>query len=572
MIQLLKLMFPFIRPYIKFAVFASILSLPLAAIKAYQAYFIKEVIDTIFLPDTTKADAYRISFIILGLAIINYPIRFWHFYGTRMVVDQATCDIRRAIYLKFQKLPTRFFGKVKQGNLLSVMTNDTTIFAEAFMHGLDIIREPMYAAAYIGVAFYHDWKLALVIFLLVPFFMIIFNVTGKRVRKYVTKAQEETGLMTHHAAEGLSGQKIIKAFNLQTYMAGRFSLAQDKFISHKKKSNSAEEHSHPLVELVGAFAFATVIFVAFLRHKEGGLTVGEFISFISALALFMDPVRRFSKANTKLNQARAAAGRIFKLLDEVEEDDSGKQDLIEFKESIEFKNISFAYGKKKVLKNFSLRIMRGEKVALVGLSGSGKSTLVALLLRLYNIEEGEILVDGINIKNYSLTSLRRTFALVSQDIFLFNDTVRENLLTGEARSEEELSCALEVSFADEFVQNLPEKESTMIGDRGLKLSGGQSQRLTIARAFLKDCPVYLFDEATSALDNESEKVVQEALDNIGGKKTVIAIAHRLSSIQNYDNIVVLKEGNKIEEGTHQELMDQNGEYCKLYQMTQMDDE
>ena len=570
MISLLKLMFPFVRPYWKFALFSILLSLPLAAIKAYQAYFIKEVIDTIFLPNTTQQDAMRIAGIIIGLAIINYPIRFWHFYGMRMVVDIATCDIRRAIYLKFQKLSSGYFAKTKQGRLLSIMTNDTTIFANAFMHGTDVIREPLFALAYVGVAFYHDWKLALVIFMLLPFFMIIFNVTGKRIRKYVTKAQEETGAMTHHAAEGLTGQKVIKAFNLQEYMRHRFSEAQDNFISHKRKSNSAEEHSHPLVELVGASAFATVIFVAFLRFKDGALTVGEFISFISALALFMDPVRRFSKANTKLNQARAAASRIFDLLDEKEEIDNGKLELKEFKDSIEFCDVTFSYGERPVLQSFSLKINKGQKVALVGLSGSGKSTLISLLLRLYDIDSGKILVDGMDIKEYTLDSLREQFALVSQDIFLFNDSVKENLVAGVEVSDQQIEKALEVSFSKEFVEQLPDGVGTMIGDRGLKLSGGQSQRLTIARAFLNDCPVYLFDEATSALDNESEKVVQEALDNIGQQKTVVAIAHRLSSIQNYDNIVVLKEGHKIEEGNHLQLMDQKGEYYKLYQMTQME--
>jgi len=363
------------------------------------------------------------------------------------------------------------------------------------------------------------------------------------------------------------GQKIIKAFNLQTYMLDRFNRAQDKFLLHKKKSNSAEEHSHPLVETVGSFAFATVIVIAFYRQREGGLTTGEFISFIGALAMFMDPVRRFSKANTKLNQARAAAGRIFKLLDEKEEVNEGTIEFKEFKESIEFKNVTFSYGKDPVIKNFSLKVAKGEKVALVGLSGSGKSTLVALLLRLYDIQEGEILIDGINLKEYTLESLREAFALVSQDIFLFNDTVKENILAGENYSDVEVQKALDVSYANEFVLKLPEGLETQIGDRGLRLSGGQSQRLTIARAFLRDCPVLLFDEATSALDNESEKTVQKALDQVASHKTVLAIAHRLSTIQNYDRIIVMKDGHKVEEGVHADLLTRGGEYQKLYELT-----
>ena len=560
-------MFPFLRPYLKFAILAALCSIPLAGIKAYQAYFVKNVIDGIFNPNATEEYAFQLAGILVGLALINYPFRYLHFFGMRMVVDKATCDMRAAIYKKFQNLSSSYYSNSKQGQLLSVMISDTQIFASSFMHSLDLIREPLTAVLLLGVAFYHDWKLTLIIFIVLPFFVVIFTVTGKRIRRYIERSQADQANMTHHAAEGLVGQKIIKAFNLQAYMLKRFDNAQVAFIKHKRKSNSAEEHSHPLVETVGSFAFATVIVLAFYRKQEGGLTTGEFISFIGALAMFMDPVRRFSKANTKLNQARAAASRIFKLLEEKEEVNTGEIEFTEFKESIEFKNVTFSYGKDPVIKDFSLKINKGEKVALVGLSGSGKSTLVTLLLRLYDIEQGEILIDGINVKDYTLTSLREAFALVSQDIFLFNDTVRENILSGYKYSDEQVNHALEVSYASEFINKLPEGLDTQIGDRGTKLSGGQSQRLTIARAFLRDCPILLFDEATSALDNESEKTVQKALDQVSGHKTVLAIAHRLTTIQDYDRIVVMKAGLKVEEGKHGDLISKEGEYHKLYELT-----
>lgn len=571
MLNLLKLMYPFLKPYLGYAIVATLCAFPVSAIKAYQAYFIKNVIDGIFDPAATEQYAFQLGATIIGLAVLNYPFRFFHFFGMRMVVDQATCDIRHAIYKKFQQLSAKYYGKAKQGELLSVMTNDTEVFATSFMHGLDIIREPITAILLLGVAFYHDWKLTLVIFIVLPIFIGIFSVTGKRIRRYIAKSQQDKADMTHHAAEGLIGQKIIKAFNLQNYMIRRFDGAQGNFLKHKRKSNSAEEHSHPMVETVGAFAFAVVIVAAYYRQQESGLTTGEFISFIGALAMFMDPVRRFSKANTKLNQARAAATRIFALLDETEEVNEGKHEFKEFKNSIEFKDVTFSYGKGDVIKNFNLKIQKGEKLALVGLSGSGKSTLISLLLRLYDIEKGEILIDDINIKNYTIDSLRSNLALVSQDIFLFNDTVKENLMAGNKYSEEQVTHALDVSYASEFINKLPEKLDTQIGDRGLRLSGGQSQRLTIARAFLRDCPVMLFDEATSALDNESEKVVQKALDKVASQKTVIAVAHRLSTIQNYDRIVVMKDGIKVEEGKHKDLIDHNGEYKKLYELTLMEE-
>lgn len=565
--KLLKQMYPFLRPHLKLAIAATICAIPLAAIKAYQAYFIKDVIDGIFDKNSDISVAYKYAGIIFGLAVLNYPLRYIHYYGMRMVVDKATCAIRRKIYSKFQKLSSSFYSESRQGELLSVMINDTAIFSEAFMHGLAIIREPLTAMMLLGVAFYHDWKLTIIIFTVVPFFLVIFSYTGKRIRRYVSRAQGDTAIMTHHASEGLGGQKIIKAFNLQKFMLFRFDRAQDNFLAHKTKSNSAEEHSHPAIELVGAMAFSLIIIFAYHQNKDGGLTAGEFMSFIGSIALFMDPVRRFSKSNTKLNQARAAGERIFALLDTKEEVNEGSVVLKEFRDSIEFKNVTFSYGKEKVIKNFSLHIKKGQKTALVGLSGSGKSTLISLLLRLYNIQEGEILIDGRNIKEYEIDSLRNVFALVSQDIFLFNDSVKENLLAGENYSDQQIQTALDVSYSNEFIRQLPEGLNTTIGDRGLKLSGGQSQRITIARAFLRDCPIMLFDEATSALDNESEKVVQKALDAVGGHKTVIAVAHRLSTIQGYDKIVVMKNGQIIESGTHADLLTNESEYKKLYELS-----
>jgi subfamily B ATP-binding cassette protein MsbA len=302
----------------------------------------------------------------------------------------------------------------------------------------------------------------------------------------------------------------------------------------------------------------------------GALTTGGFLSFVAALAMFMDPVRRFSKANAKLNQAQAAATRIFGLLEVKEESEDSLTELKAFNQTIEFKNVTFSYGEGVVLKGFNLLINKGEKIGLVGLSGSGKSTLVSLLLRLYPVIDGAILIDGVNINEYSLSSVRKVFGLVSQDIFLFNDTIRENLTSGDIHTDEEIMHALEISYAWEFVKDLPGKLETSIGDRGMRLSGGQSQRLTIARAFLKNRDVLLFDEATSALDNESEKIVQQALERVAGHKTVIAVAHRLSTLKDFNRIVVMKDGVKIEEGSHSELIAKNGEYKKLFELSQRD--
>lgn len=561
-------MFPYLRPFWKEALFATLLALPLSAIKAYEAYLVKDIFDKGFSPNSTFEDARNLALILVGLGILNFPLRYFHYFGLRQIVDKSTRRMRSRIYKKFQNLPTKYYSQQKSGNLISTIMSDTQVFSEAFKNSLEVIREPVTALSLLGVAFYHDWQLTLIIFATAPLFIVTLHFSGKRIRKYVKRAQQDNADMTHIVGEALGGQKIVKAFGLQEYIIGRFERFQQSLLDNRKKSNSAEEMSHPLIELIGSVAFAGVIVFAHHRITSGELTTGGFISFVAALAMFMDPIRRFSKANAKLNQAQAAAIRIFGLLDVKEEPQDNLRELQGFNQTIEFKNVTFSYGDGVVLKDFNLVINKGEKIGLVGLSGSGKSTLISLLLRLYDVTGGEILIDGVNINEYTLPSVRRVFGLVSQDIFLFNDTVRENLTTGDVHTDEEIRNALDISYAWEFVKDLPQGLETQIGDRGLRLSGGQSQRLTIARAFLKNRDVLLFDEATSALDNESEKIVQAALERVAGHKTVIAVAHRLSTLKDFNRIVVMKDGYKIEEGNHAELVEKNGEYRKLYELSQ----
>lgn len=568
MLEQLKRIWPYVKEYKGKAIFAFLCSIPLAAIKAYQAYLIKPVFDKGFGQGASAEEAFKLAALIFVLALINYPFRYLHFYGMKMTMERITSELRKLIYKKFQSIPVSYYSGNKAGEMLSKTISDTLLFSESFKHALDIVREPITAVLLLGVAFYHDYQLTLSIFIIVPLFVFVFNTTGKLIRKYTASMQEYVGQMTHDLTEGVMGQKVVKAFNLQKYVQKRFDDSQNSYLKFRAKHVSIEEHAHPLVETIGALMFAGIIVFAHHRISRGHLTTGAFVSFIGAMAMIMDPIRKYSNANVKINTAKAAGDRIFSILDHEDEDDFGKIELTDFKESIEFKNISFSYGDAEVLKDFSLKIKKGERVGLVGLSGSGKSTLINLILRLYNVTKGEILIDGINIKDYTLKSLRDQFALVSQDIFLFNDTIRENILVGKNRSTAEINHALEVSYAREFIEKMPEGLDTHIGDRGLKLSGGQCQRLTIARAFLSQAPIYLFDEATSALDNESEKIVQAALDKVAGSQTVIAVAHRLSTIQDYDKIVVMKEGRKVEEGSHQELIAKAGEYQKLYELSQ----
>jgi ATP-binding cassette, subfamily B, bacterial MsbA len=569
MFELVKKLFPYLIPYKGRILVAVLLSFALAGIKGAQAYLVKPIFDQGLNGNASWQEVLFLAFTLLALGVINFPCRFFHFYWLRMVVDGATCSIRTEIYKKMQRLSLPFYTANKQGVLLSTVLNDTQIFAGGFRNSIDLIREPLTAVVMLGLAVWRDWQLTLVILGVAPLFLIIFIISGRRVRSHQSQVQEELSLMTHNLSEGMGGQKIVKAFNLQKYIVERFSTSQNRFFNSLMKTTMVEEMAHPLVELVGAIAFSGVIIFAYYRIQSGALSTGGFISFIAALALLMDPIRKFSQANVKLNQASAAYQRISNLLEMEEERASGDIALSSFDRQIEVDGVSFQYesGESEVIQQLSLTIKRGQKVALVGLSGSGKSTLVNLLLGLYPLKKGEIRMDGTPIQQIPLYNLRQQFGLVCQDIFLFNDTVRENLTMGGSFSPEQVDSALKVAYADQFVSELPQGVDTIIGDRGTRLSGGQQQRLTIARAFLQNPPILLFDEATSALDNESEKLVQQALDRLAADKTVIAVAHRLSTISGFDRIYLLNQGEVVEQGSHHELLAQNGEYAKLYQLT-----
>lgn len=569
MIELLtKKLFPYIAPYKYKVILTVLLSVALAAIGGLQVSLVKPLFDRGLSPDATSQEVIILAAQLLGLGILNFPCRFLHFYWLRFIMEKATCSVRAEVFNKLLRLPTSFFHGSKQGQLISNSLNDTQIFASGFKAVIDLIREPLKAIVYLGMAFWADWQLTLVIFVIAPFLILIFGISGKKVKNNQGSVQEEHGELTHNITEGLSAHKITKAFNLQDFVYKRFKYAQERFFNAQMKTSFVEEMAHPFVELVGAMAFSGVIVFAHFRIQSGEMTMGEFISFIAALALFMDPIRKFSQANVRLSQAQAAAERIFGIFNLEEEKDNGTEVVSNFNDSIKVSNLTFSYGEGDVIKDLNLEIKKGQKVALVGLSGSGKSTLINLLLGLYPIEKGSIEIDGHQIDKIKLKNLRDLFGLVSQDIFLFNDSVKTNLFLDQNIEQEQLAQALDVAYAKDFVEKLPQGDETLVGDRGARLSGGQQQRLTIARAYLQNTDILLFDEATSALDNESEKVVQKALENLAGEKTVIAVAHRLSTIQDFDQIFVMHEGKLVEQGTHNELMANQHEYAKLYELSQ----
>jgi subfamily B ATP-binding cassette protein MsbA len=563
----MKHLFPYLKPYKKKAIGAFLLSFVLAALAGAQVKLVQPIFDKGFSGKATFHQFLMLAGGLLLLGILNFPARFYHFYWMRFVGEKINNDVRTVLFSKLQKLPTSFYNQNKQGRMLSTLLNDAEIFAQSFRAMIDVIREPVKGLVYLGVAIWTDWQLTLVILLVGPMFVAIFQISGKKIKANQRQVQEGRAELTHNLSEGLSSHKVTKAFNLQQFVMDRFHKSQDYYFDFTMRTSKVEEIAHPFVELIGAIAFSGVAIFAYFRIKYGGLTVGGFVQFIAALALLMDPIRKFSQANVKIGQGIAALDRINEIMNFEEEVDRGVLAPKHFNQNIEIKNVTFSYGENNVIQDLNLTINKGQKVALVGLSGSGKSTLINLLLGLYPITNGVILIDGIPLKQIKLSELRKLFGLVSQDIFLFHDSIKANLAVGGNYSDAQIQKALEVSYASEFVDKLPKGLETIIGDRGAKLSGGQQQRLTIARAFLQNTDILLFDEATSALDNESEKVVQRALEAIAGNKTVIAVAHRLSTISDYDQIFVMKEGRLIEQGTHNELIANNSEYKKLYELS-----
>ncbi|RZF22086.1 ABC transporter ATP-binding protein [Halobacteriovorax vibrionivorans] len=567
MFETIKNIWPLIHRHRLRVIGSMLFGVGMALIKGGQVALIGPLFNKGLSPDSTMEDILSLVGLLCLLALINLPVRFFHFYWMEYSMNDAICEIRTKIYSKIQDIPISFYTTTKQGDVISTILNDTMIYSQGISGIITMVREPVTLIVLLGYAFYIDWQLTLVTFAILPLMLFVFTFFGKRVRAHQEDVQRRLSDMTHIIGEGVGGQKIIKAFNLQDYTRNFFKSYQREFFDFQMKAEVMRQFSHPLVEFITTLTLSAVIVFAQIKISGSSMSTGDFITFIGIMAMIQDPIRKTNDGNLKINQAQAAEKRIFKFLKVENEADPGTQENFELKERISFKNLDFSYGDNQVINNLSFDIEKGEKVALVGLSGSGKSTLINVLLGLYPVKKGSYKIDGVDSSDFTLKGLREYFGLVSQDIFLFNTTIRENLMLDKDVSEEKLEEALKVAHATDYINELPEGLETIIGDRGVRLSGGQAQRLTIARAYLQDNDVFLFDEATSALDNESEKVVQESLNDLAKNKTVVAVAHRLSTIQNYDKIIVLKDGQKIEQGRHEELMALGGEYKKLYELS-----
>lgn len=480
-------------------------------------------------------------------------------------------DLRKTIYDKIIGLPLSFYSKRQKGDVMARVLGDINEMQNSFFIVLElIVREPLTIVFSLILMFTFSWKLTLFVVLFIPLAGLIISRIGKTLKSQSLEAQQESGKLISTVEETLTGLKIVKSYNAEVLFKFKFNTFADKILTLSNNIGVKNNLAGPLSEVLGIVTIAVLLWYGGKLVLIDKIIEGtSFISFMGLAYSILTPAKAISKASYRVKNGMAAADRVFEILhhDNLMVDADDASELSGFTDKIDISNISFKYNDDLVLKNFSVSVSKGKTIALVGQSGSGKSTIANLLTRFYDVNEGSIKIDGNNIKNVTKNSLRSLMGLVTQDSILFNDTIKNNILIGKPdASENEILEALKIANAWEFVKELPEGINTNVGDAGNNFSGGQKQRLSIARAVLKNPPIMILDEATSALDTESERLVQVALENMMKNRTSIVIAHRLSTIQNADQIIVLNKGEIVEQGKHKELLDKKGIYKNLVSM------
>lgn len=563
-------LWPMITPF-KLGLIIAVIALIFNALTdVYLLSLLKPLLDKGFGHPDSKV-LYWMPFAVIGLMIARGVTSYISTYGLSWVSGKVVMNMRRRLFGHMMNMPVSFFDQQSTGTLLSRITYDSEQVAASSSNALvTVVREGAYIIGLFAMMFYYSWQLSLVLLVLAPFVAIVIRVVSKRFRNISKNMQNTMGHVTASAEQMLKGHKEVLIFGGQKVETERFNDVSDQMRTQGMKMVSASAISDPIVQLIASLALAFVIFIASFPSIVDKLSPGTFTVIFASMFAIMKPLKSLTNVNAQFQRGMAACQTLFAILDMEPEKDTGQLVIEHVKGDVEFNNVTFTYPTKDqpALKNITFAIQAGKTVALVGKSGSGKSTIANLLTRFYEIQDGEILLDGHNLKDYSLSSLRSQIGLVSQNVHLFNDTIANNIAYAceDKYSREDVERAAKMAHAMDFIEKMEFGLDTVIGENGVLLSGGQRQRIAIARALLRDNPVLILDEATSALDTESERAIQSALDELQKNRTSLVIAHRLSTIEKADEILVVEDGHIIERGHHSELLAKEGAYAQLYRM------
>lgn len=563
-IRLIGFLKPYLWPYFAIAVLCMV---GFGATDGMLPFLVQRIIDDVF----TRKDQLALTYLpllILALFAFRGLMNFGQSYFNDYVGLRIINDVRNALNRHFQSLSVSFFYKHPTGTLIARVNSDVQLLRYAITDAVaSFMKDAVSLTALVVVAFLKDWVLATMAFVVFPASVLPVMRLSRRIKRFTRRGQIRTGTLTALLQESIQGNRIVKAFSMEGYEDQRFKEENWRLFKQSLRASRIKAVVAPSMEMLASFGIVGVVWYGGWSVNAGGRTQGEFMAFMAAMFLMYGPFKGLARTYTAVHQGLAGAERVFEILDEAPEihDNPDAQAARPFSQSIEFHNVSFGYKETPVLKGVNLKIEAGQMVALVGMSGVGKSTLVDLIPRFYDVREGRVTVDGIDVRDLTVSSLRGQIGMVTQHTFLFNDSIRNNIAYGEpGRRMDDIIAAATAANAHDFISALPNGYDSVIGEMGMQLSGGQRQRLAIARALLKNAPILILDEATSSLDAESERAVQDALENLIAMRTTIVIAHRLSTIRKADRIVVMVDGTIAEEGTHEQLLRRNGEYSRLY--------